>query len=220
MAKIDGRTIDHTRNQHLREQAVRRAYERDPEKVEQWVKQDYPTLRRRAKKLGATIFFLDEAGFRSEPILGRSYGLKGQAPIVNTPGQRQRVSAMNAVSAKGGFWCNVYTGMLNAGRFVEFLKDFRKGGRDRVFMVVDGHPSHHAKVVQKYVLETKGWLELHFLPPYAPDLNPDEFIWQHGKTNGVAKRHLKQNESLKEGVKESLAAIKAMPKLSSHFFVL
>lgn len=197
---------------------LRRAYERDPEKVEQWVKRDYPKLRRRAKKLGATIFFLDEAGFSSEPILGRSYGLKGQTPIVSTTGQRQKVSAISAVSAKGGFWCNVYTGMLNAGRFVEFLKDFRKGGRGRVFLVVDGHPSHRAKVVEKYVLGTKGMLELHFLPPYAPDLNPDEFVWQHAKTNDVAKKPLKKNESLKERVKETLAAIKAMPNLIKSFF--
>lgn len=197
---------------------LRRAYERDPEKVEQWLKRDYPKLRRRARKLGATIFFLDEAGFSSEPILGKSYGLKGHTPIVSTTGQRQKVSAISAVSSKGGFWCNVYTGMLNAGRFVEFLKDFRKGGRGRVFLVVDGHPSHRAKVVQRYVQATEGMLELHFLPPYAPDLNPDEFVWQHAKTNGVAKKPLKQNESLKERVKETLAAIKAMPKLVRSFF--
>ena len=67
-----------------------------------------------------------------------------------------RTGTLSEVSAKGGFWCNVYTGMLNAGRFVEFLKDFRKGGRGRVFLVVDGHPSHRAKIVEKYVLGTKG----------------------------------------------------------------
>ena len=197
---------------------LRRAYERDPVKVEQWVKHDYPKLRRRAKRLGATIFFLDEAGFSSEPILGRSYGLKGQTPIVCTTGQRQKVSAISAVSAKGGFWCNVYTGMLNASRFVEFLKDFRRGGRGRVFLVVDGHPSHRAKIVQRYVMATKGMLELHFLPPYAPDLNPDEFVWQHAKTNGVAKKPLRHNESLKKRVKETLAAIKAKPALIRSFF--
>jgi transposase len=171
---------------------LRRAYERDPQRVEQWVKCDYPKLRRRARKLGATIFFLDEAGFSSEPVLGRSYGLKGQTPIVSTTGQRQKVSAISALSAKGGFWSQVYGGMLNASRFVEFLKDFRRGGRGRVFLVVDGHPSHHAKIVKSYVQSTKGMLELHFLPPYAPDLNPDEFVWQHAKTNGVAKKPLKR----------------------------
>jgi transposase len=197
---------------------LRRAYERDPLAVEQWVRQDYPRLRRRARQHGATIFFLDEAGFSSEPNLGRTYGLKGQTPVVNTTGQRQKINAISAVSAKGGFWSQVYTGNFNAGRFVEFLKDFRRGGRGKVFLVVDGHPSHRAKMVAAYVAECKGALELHFLPPYAPDLNPDEFVWQYAKTNGVAKKPLKKNESLKERVKADLAGIKAQPRLVRSFF--
>jgi transposase len=157
---------------------LRRAYERDPKAVAQWIERDYPRLRRRARKHGATIFFLDEAGFSSEPNLGRTYGLKGQTPVVKTTGQRQKVNAISAVSAKGGFWSQVYHGMLNAGRFVEFLTAFRRGGRGKMFLVVDGHPSHRAKVVAAYVAACHGELELHFLPPYAPDLNPDEFVWQ------------------------------------------
>jgi len=197
---------------------LRRAYERDPEAVQQWINQDYPRLRKRARKHGATIFFLDEAGFSSEPNLGRTYGLKGKTPIVSTTGQRQKVSAISAVSSKGGFWSQVYTGMLNAGRFVEFLKNFRRGGRGKVFLVVDGHPSHRAKMVAGYVASCRGDLELHFLPPYAPDLNPDEFVWQYAKTNGVAKKPLKKNESLKERVKRDMADIKAKPKLVRSFF--
>ena len=194
---------------------LRRAYERDPKAVKQWLQRDYPRLRRRARKHGATIFFLDEAGFSSEPNLGRTYGLKGQTPVVKTTGQRQKVSAVNA---KGGFWSQVYSGTLNAGRFVEFLKDFRRGGRGKVFLVVDGHPSHRAKAVAAYVAACRGGLELHFLPPYAPDLNPDEFVWQHAKTNGVAKKPLKQNESLKQRVENDLSMIKARPKLIRSFF--
>jgi len=61
-------------------------------------------------------------------------------------------------------------------------------------------------------------LELHFLPPYAPDLNPDEFVWQYAKTNGIAKKPLKKNESLKERVENDLADIKTKPKLVRSFF--
>lgn len=197
---------------------LRRAYERDPVAVAKWVEEDYPRLRQRACKHGATIFFLDEAGFSSEPNLGRTYGLKGQTPVVRTTGQRQKVNAISAVSARGGFWSQVYTGMFNAGRFVTFLKDFRRGGRGKVFLVVDGHPSHRAKAVAAYVASCRGDLELHFLPPYAPDLNPDEFVWQYAKTNGVAKRPLAQNESLKERVLRDLSAIKANSKLVRSFF--
>ena len=200
------------------QQPLRRAYERDPKAVKEWLEQRYPRLRRRARKHGATIFFLDEAGFSSEPNLGRTYGLKGKTPVVKTTGQRQKVNAISAVSAKGGFWSQIYTGVFNAGRFVEFLKAFRRGGRGKVFLVVDGHPSHRAKVVAAYVAACRGQLELHFLPPYAPDLNPDEFVWQYAKTNGVAKKPLKQNESLKQRVETDLAAIKAKPKLVRSFF--
>ena len=84
--------------------------------------------------------------------------------------------------------------------------------------MVDGHPSHRAKAVASYVAGCRGALELHFLPPYAPDLNPDEFVWQYAKTNGAAKRPLKQNESLRDRVESDLAAIKARPDLEGSFF--
>lgn len=198
---------------------LRRAYERDPVAVHEWVGKTYPKLRRRAKANGASIFFLDEAGFSSEPNLGRTYGEKGCTPVVETTGQRQKVNAISAVNAKGEFWCSIYTGMLNAETFIVFLKEFLEGRTEPVYLVVDGHPSHRAKKVQKFVQEQTGWLELHFLPPYAPDLNPDEFVWQHAKTNGVAKKPLRQNESLRERVETDLNAIAGNPALVRSFFL-
>ena len=197
---------------------LRRAYERDPERIQKWLDQDYPKLRRRARKQGAEIFFLDEAGFQSDPVLGRTYGLKGQTPVVKTSGQRQSINAISAVNAKGAFWYDLYSGKLNAARFVDFLRDFMKGRHKPVFLVVDGHPSHKAKKVQAYVQSLRGKLELHFLPPYAPDLNPDEFVWSHAKTNGVSKKPLGRNESLKRRVANDLEAIRQDKGLVKSFF--
>lgn len=198
---------------------LRRAYERDPQQVRQWLRETYPQLRRRARKHGAKIFFLDEAGFSSEPNLGRTYGLKGKTPVVATTGQRQKINAISAINARGEFWCQDYTGKLNAARFGQFLKDFMKGRAQKIYLVVDGHPSHKAKVVKHYIQSTQGKLELHFLPPYAPDLNPDEFVWQHVKTNGVSKKPLKKNESLRERVADDLAALKKNKQLLRSFFM-
>jgi transposase len=197
---------------------LRRAYERDPARIEKWLEEDYPKLRRRAKRRGAEIFFLDEAGFRSDPVLGRTYGLKGQTPVVKTSGQRQSINAISAVNAKGAFWYDVYSGKLNAARFIEFLRDFVKGRRKPVFLVVDGHPSHAAKKVKTYIQSLAGRLELHFLPPYAPDLNPDEFVWSYAKGNGVSKKPLHQNESLKERVVKDLDAVRQDKRLVRSFF--
>ena len=197
---------------------LRRAYERDPQRIQQWLDEDYPKLRRRAQKHGAKIYFLDEAGFHSDPVLGRTYGLKGHTPVVPTSGQRQSINAISAVNAKGEFWYNIYSGKLNAERFVEFLQDLMKNRRERVFLVVDGHPSHKAKKVAAYVKSLGGKLELHFLPPYAPDLNPDEFVWSYAKRNGVSKKPLCQNESLKERVEADLHSIKHNKQLVKSFF--
>lgn len=197
---------------------LRRAYERDEKQVRQWKEEKYPALRKRAKQRGAGIFFLDEVGVRSDSPLGRSYGLKGQTPVVKTSGQRQKINAISAVNAKGAFWYKVYGGMLTAALFVVMLKDLMKGRKQPVMLVVDGLPVHKAKSVASYVQSTKGRLELHFLPPYAPDLNPDEFAWSHLKQNGTSKKPLRKNEALRQRVEEDLKGIKKDRRLVRSFF--
>jgi transposase len=197
---------------------LRRAYERDPQAVQLWLDETYPMLKKRAKKAAAMIFFLDEAGFQSDPPLGRTYGLKGVTPIVKTSGQRQSINVISAVNARGAFWAATYDGKLNAESFVLFLQNFMKGRSGKVFLVLDGHPAHNAKRVKDYVDSLQGRLELHRLPTYSPDLNPDEFVWSHMKTNGVSKKPLKQNESLRGRVEEDLVKIQKDRKLVRSFF--
>ncbi len=198
---------------------LRRAYERDEKAVEAWRQTVYPQLLARARAESADIFFLDEAGVESDSPLGRTWGKKGQTPVVKTSGQRQKVSVISAVNARGGFWFDVYTGKLNAVRFQEFLGDFMKRRQRPVFLVVDSLSVHKATSVQRSLEEKlAGRLELHFLPTYAPDLNPDEFVWQHLKTNGVSKRPLKKDESLAERVFEDMYVIKEDKRLIRSFF--
>jgi transposase len=198
---------------------LRRAYERDPLAVERWQTQVYPELKKKAQKLGAMIFFLDEAGFQSDPPLGRTYGLKGHTPVVKSSGQRQSINVISAVNATGAFWAATYSGKLDAEAFVTFLRNFMKGQRTKVFLVVDGHPAHKANLVKAYIAELQGRLELYFLPPYAPDLNPDEFVWNYMKNTGVSKKPLKKNESLRERVEADLAAISQDKSLVASFFL-
>jgi len=197
---------------------LRRAYERDPVAVALWEKETYPHLKKRAKRLGAKIFFSDEAGFQSDPVLGRTYGLKGHTPVVTTSGQRQSLNVISAVNARGEFWAVTYTGKLNAESFVVFLQNFMSSQSGQIFLVVDGHPAHKANAVKSYIQSLKGRLELHFLPPYAPDLNPDEFVWSYMKNNGVSKKPLKKNESLQSRIDQDLNGIKGNRKLVQSFF--
>ena len=197
---------------------LRRAYERDPIAINKWKCETYPLLKKRAKRRGAEIFFLDEAGVRSDAPLGRTWGEKGHTPEVPTSGHRQSINAISAVNALGAFWYQVYSGKLNKETFTLFLKDFLRRRRSPVFLVVDKHPAHVAKVVAEFVQSVKGKLEIHFLPGYAPDLNPDEFVWNHLRQKGVTKKPLWKNESLRSRVESDLAAIKANPALVRSFF--
>jgi transposase len=197
---------------------LRRAYERDPDAIAQWKTQQYPKLRARAKRRHADIFFLDEAGIRSDAPLQRTWGAKGKTPEVSTSGQRQSVNAISAVNLLGAFWYDVYTGRFNAGRFVEFLRAFLRTRRRPVFLVVDGHPAHRAKVVARYVQSLRGRLELHFLPGYAPELNPDEFVWNYMREQGTSKKPLKRNESLRARVEHDLQCVKKNRRLVQSFF--
>ena len=156
---------------------------------------------------------------RSDSPLGRSYGLKGKTPGVRTSGQRQTINAISAVNAKGAFWYKVYGGMLTAVLFIVMLKDLMKGRKKPVMLVVDGLPVHKAKSAAKYVQSPRGRLELHFLPPYAPDLNPDEFAWSHLKQNGTSKKPLRKKEALRQRVEQDLAEIKQDRRLVRSFFM-
>lgn len=197
---------------------LRRAYERDPQAIERWKTETYPGLRQRAKRRGAEIFFLDEVGVRSDQALGKTWGLRGKTPEVPTSGQRQQVNAISAVSVRGAFWFEVYTARLNAALFVELLKHFMRYRRTPVFLVLDRLPAHIARLVAAYVQSLEGRLELHFLPGYAPELNPDEFVWNHLKRQGVAKTPLRRGESLKARVIADLRAIGQRRSLLRSFF--
>jgi hypothetical protein len=82
------------------------------------------------------------------------------------------VNAISAVQARGEFWYEIYTERLNAARFLELLKRFLRGRKRPVFLVLDSHPAHRAKLIAQHVQQLRGRLELHFLPGYAPGAEP------------------------------------------------
>ena len=187
---------------------LQRAYQRDPEAIEQWRRETFPAIARQAKAAGGEVFFWDESGFRADTVHGKTWGVKGQTPVVERPGQRQSISAASAVNARGGFWYCTYEGGLNGALFVTLLRRMMRNRKKPVHLVVDGLPAHKTKLVKEYVSSTKGRLTLHFLPGYAPELNSDELVWSHMKRTGAARAPLRRGETLQQKLDAQLAAIK------------
>jgi transposase len=197
---------------------LQRAYQRDPEAIARWQSERYPEIAKQAKAAGGEVFFWDESGFRADTVHGKTWAKRGETPVVERPGQRQSISAASAVNARGAFWYCTYDGGLTAELFVKLLKRMMRRRTKPVHLVVDGLPAHKTKLVKEYVASTSRMLTLHFLPGYAPELNPDELVWSHMKRSGVARSPLRRGEKLKHKIEAQLAKIKRMPQLVRSFF--
>jgi transposase len=197
---------------------LQRAYQRAPHAIEAWQRETFPDIARQAKAAGAEIYFWDGSGFRADAVHGRTWGVRGQTPVVERPGQRQSISAASAVNARGAFWYCTYQGGLKAALFITLLKNMMRCRVKPVHLVLDSLPAHKTASVKAYVASTEGRLTLHFLPGYAPELNPDELVWSHMKRPGVARKPLRQGEKLSDKVDAQLAYIRHTPRLIRSCF--
>lgn len=192
--------------------------QQDPVIVNKWLTSDYPAIQEEAKKVGADIYFADEAGVSSSYSLGKTIGKKGVTPVVHRTSKRFRLNMLSAVSAKGHCRFMVTEKTVNASVFVVFLQRLLVGATNPIFLILDNHPIHKSAVVQEFVAKNKDKLKLFFLPPYSPELNPDELVWNDVKNQGLS-RHLVDNlETLKNLVYSRLFQLqKKTSKIVSFF---
>jgi transposase len=196
-----------------------RATEQDPERVRRWRDEEFPAIRRAAKEAGASIFFGDEAGVRSDYHAGTTWGVKGKTPVVARTGQRKSVNMLSAVSARGELRFMLVQGRVNGAVFAEFLRRLMHNAAQPVFLVLDGHSIHHSRTVRDFVASQKGRLRLFFLPPYSPELNPDEQVWNYVKHHGVGKATVRVATDLRRFVLARLRSLQRLPWTVRMFFL-
>lgn len=194
-----------------------RAWQQDPALVEAWRSKEYPKIAKRAKRENALIFFADESGIRSDHHAGTSWAPVGRTPIVKATGARFGCNMLSAVNALGHFRFMTVQGSVNGAVFKEFLRRLITGMDRKIFLIVDGHPSHKAKLVKKFVAENAERIELFLLPPYAPELNPDELAWAHIKTK-IGKAAVLSKDELRTQVERAMRQLQHLPHIVSGFF--
>jgi len=197
-----------------------RASEQDPARIRDWLEAEYPAIRELAKLEGAVMFFGDEAGVRSDYHAGTTWGVKGQTPVVTRSVERARVNMLSAISSKGELRFMLEAGRVTGEVFVEFLRRLLHGATGPVFLIVDGAPIHRSKLVNAFLASTNGQLRLFFLPPYAPELNPDEQVWNYVKNHGVGRQGLTRASELREKVMSRLRSLQQLPWTIRMFFLL
>jgi transposase len=164
-----------------------RAYQQDPERVRQWVEEEYPSIAKEARQLGAEIWFADESGLRSDYHAGTTWGLKGKTPVVRSTGARHRLNMLSVVNRRGGMRFMIEKGGVNGEVMCRFLDRLMVGSSKPVFLVWDGHPTHRSTEVNEKIRSYKGRLRVHLLPGYSPELNPGEGVWREVKAHRLGR---------------------------------
>ena len=153
-----------------------RATQRDPQKIAAWLEQDYPSIVARAKRDKAVIYWSDETAICNQDQIGKGYAPKGQTPILTQTGQKFSMSMIAVVSNRGLMRFKLYKGALNVAIFIDFMKRLIKDAKQKVFLIVYNLRVHHAKAVQDWLARYKVEIEIFYLPAYAPEHNPDEYL--------------------------------------------
>jgi transposase len=195
-----------------------RAYQQNPKAVARWKAEEYPQLRAQAQQVGATVYFADEAGVRADSHAGTTWAPVGRTPVVATTGDRFGVNLISAVTAKGKLRFAAYEGSLNGAVFIDFCRRLLHDTPGPVFLVLDGHPVHRSKAVKAFAASTNGRLRLCFLPGYAPELNPGEWVWKHVKHDRVGRAGVTSPDDLKAKALAALHQLQKLPQLVRSFF--
>jgi transposase len=195
-----------------------RAYEQDPERVRRWKEVDYPAIREAAARAGAAIFFADEAGVRTDYHSGTTWGEIGRTPVVQGTGNRKSINMVSAVSAQGKLYFRFLEGNTNSETFTGFLKNMLHDIDGVIFLIVDGHSAHISGVTRKFAEDNADRLRLFYLPPYSPELNPDEWVWNNVKNGHVGKMVARTVDEMRAGITRVVSRLKSSPEIVRGFF--
>lgn len=198
---------------------MRRAYERSEEAVRQWLEETYPKIRARARAEEAEIYWGDEMGLRSDHVAGRSWAQKGKTPVVDATGKRFGCSMISAITNRGRLNFSVFEGRFTGSLFLDFLRRLTRQAGRKVFLIVDGHPVHRARIVRTWLEKNAEHIELFFLPGYSPHLNPDEVLNQDVKANAVGRNRARTLPALMERVRGFLRSRQRRPHTVRRYFL-
>ena len=224
MAKFGVRLSVWTVGRYLRrmgftpQKPLRRAYEQDPKAVAHWLKVKYPRIRRQAWAEGAEIHWGDEMGLRSDHQTGRTYGRRGETPVVEGTGQRFRCNVISTVTNRGTLRFMVFRKNFTTPIFLEFLQRLLRDLCRKVFLIVDRHPVHQAAGVTRWLKRNSDKIRMFLLPAHSPELNPDELLNNDVKSNAVGRERARTLPEMENDTRRYLRSTQRQPDIVRSYF--
>lgn len=198
---------------------VKYAYQRCEKKVKDWIESEYPAIKKQAQAEGGEIHWADEAGLKSHDHRGRGYSLKGKTPVRLHNPSYEKVNMISSVTNQGKLQFMCYEGSFNQRVFHRFLRGLVIEAKGRkLHIIVDNLRVHHGKIIRRWLRRYKGFVEVHYLPSYSPDLNPDEYLNCDVKTELAKRPERRTKGKWRENVEGTLAQLASQPQRVASYF--
>ena len=162
---------------------------------------------KRAKAENAIIYWADETGVSNCEIVERGFSPKGRPPVLPVETKRQRVNMISAISSQGSV------------RLIRFMERLMRTSEQKVFLILDNLKVHHGKLAAVWLEKNKEKMEVFYLPPYAPEYNPDEYL-NHALKISVHSGQLPYTaEDISHKIQSFMRRLQHHPSAVSSFFL-
>jgi transposase len=195
------------------------AYQRDPLKIAKYILETFLDIYKRSKESNIPIYWSDEAGAHSESTKVKSYSPRGVTPVIHTTGSRLKTNIISAVANDGTMRYMVYDTSMNGKMFITFMQRLINTSETKIFLIVDNLRAHHSKLVQKWLKEHYDKIEVFYLPPYCPHLNPDEYLNHLIKQRLAAQPQARTKAEFTETVRKIMRGLQKDRGLMKRIFL-
>jgi transposase len=191
---------------------------RDAAEIESFLNDKFIRIQRLAKKIGADIGFEDESGVMTPSHRGTTWGKAGETPVVKASSQRGRDKVLSVVMPDGTLRYSIREGTINETVFINYLQHLLQPRQRPLILLLDRARFHGSKAVRAWVRQHRKQLQIYFLPRHAPELNPDEQVWNEIKNNQLRKQAIKNKVDLKKRLRAALAGLQRKTQRVTSFF--
>lgn len=197
---------------------AKQAMKRNPEAVEKWLKEEFPSLHAQAKREGAEIFWGDETAVQNVAHYARGYALRGHTPVLRIATQKMHIHMISAISRGGKAHFLLYSEAINADRLIGFMAGLVRDAGRKVFLILDNLRVHHSKKVLEWAQERSDRIALFYLPAYAPEYNPDEYLNHDLKRTIGTQSMVKDKQELQSHAEAFMNSLSTDPDHVKAYF--
>jgi transposase len=197
---------------------TKRANKQDDARMQKWMDEEYPGIVEKSRSEDAEIYWGDETAIQNTANYIKGYAPVGKTPVLKIEAKKLKLNMLSAISNKGKLRFTITKESVNADILIDFMRRLVKDSDRKVLLILDNLRVHHSKKVQAWLSEHVEEIELFYLPPYAPEYNPDEYLNSDLKREMSKRLIPKSEKELRSNARSVLKKTQLNPNRVMSYF--